>query len=83
MLICKLRQNGICVDLINILNDFLTNRKQRVVLNGQFSSWVDIQAGVSQDSILGALLFFSFIYFYVNDLKANVSYLLITFLYFP
>ena len=34
-LIYKLRQNGICGDLINILNDFLTNRKQRVVLNGQ------------------------------------------------
>ena len=33
-LIYKLRQNGICGDLI-ILNDFLTNRNQRVVLNGQ------------------------------------------------
>ena len=30
-LIYKLRQNGICGDLIHILNDFLTNRKQRVV----------------------------------------------------
>ena len=29
-LIYKLRQNDICGDLINILNDFLTNRKQRV-----------------------------------------------------
>ena len=35
VLIFKLRQNGICGELINILNDFLTNRKQRVVLNGQ------------------------------------------------
>ena len=38
VLIYKLRQNGISGDLINILNDFLTNRKQRVVLNGQCSS---------------------------------------------
>ena len=41
-LIYRLRQNGICGDLINILNDFFTNRKQRVVLNGQCLSWVDI-----------------------------------------
>ena len=56
-LIYKLRQNCICGDLTNILNALLTNRKQRVVLNGQFFSWVDIRAGVSQGSIHGPLLF--------------------------
>ena len=64
-----LRQNGICGDLINILNDFLTNRKQRVVLNGQCSSWFDIQAGVSQVSILGPLSFL----IYVNDLPDDLK----------
>ena len=39
-LIFKLRQNGISGDIINILRDFLRNRKQRVVLNGQCSSWI-------------------------------------------
>ena len=34
-LIFKLRQNGITRDIINILRDFLHNRKQRVVWNGQ------------------------------------------------
>ena len=34
-LIFKLRQNGICGEMINILEDFLNDRKQRVVLNGQ------------------------------------------------
>ena len=45
-------------DLLSLLIDFLTNRKQRVVLNGQNSSWADIKAGVPQASILGPLFFF-------------------------
>ena len=32
--------------MINILEDSLSDRKQRVVLNGQSSSWVDILVGV-------------------------------------
>ena len=38
VLIFKLRQNGVSGDIINILRDFLCNRKQRVVLNGHCSS---------------------------------------------
>ena len=53
----KLRQNGISGDIMNILQDFLRNRKQRVALNGQYSSWADANADVPQGSILGPLLF--------------------------
>ena len=68
-LIYKLRQNGMCRDLINILNDFLTNRKQRMVLNGQCLIWVDIRARVPQGFILGPLLFL----IYVNDLSNGLK----------
>ena len=51
-LIFKLRQNGIWGEMIPILENFSSNRKQRIVLNGQCSSWADIHAGVPQESIL-------------------------------
>ena len=51
-LIYKLKQNGISGDLLNTVIDFLTCRKQRVVLNGQYSTWTAIEAGVPQGFIL-------------------------------
>ena len=56
-LIFKSKQNGISGKLLRLIKDFLSNRKQRVVLNGQCSSWMDVKAGVPQGSILGNLIF--------------------------
>ena len=38
-LIFKLEQNGISGSLLNFFNNYLSNRKQRVVLNGEVSSF--------------------------------------------
>ena len=54
-LIFKLKENGISGELLHILSDFLGNRKKRVVLNGQNSSWSNVRAGVPQGYILGPL----------------------------
>ena len=54
---------------MNLLHDFLSCPKQRVVLNGQHSSWDNVTAGVQEGSILEPLLFLN----YVNDLPNNLS----------
>ena len=68
-LIFKLPQNDICGKMIIILVDSLNDRKQRVVLDGQCSSWVDIHADVPQGSLLGLLSFL----IYINDLSSYIK----------
>ena len=71
--IFKLKQNGISSNLLSTLIDFLKLRKQRVVLNGQLSSWSNIETGVLKGSILGQLLLFSFLV-YINDLSDGITH---------
>ena len=47
----------------------MKDRKQRFILNGQVFSWTGVNAGLSQRSILGLLLFLV----YINDLADGLS----------
>ena len=68
-IIYELTQNGKLENLLNLLEDFLKERKQRVVLKRQVSSSKNINVGVPQGSILGSLL----VLIYINDLREDLT----------
>ena len=67
-LIFKLKQNGVAGKLLRFFKSYLTNRKQRVALNGSYSNYANIESGVPQGSVLGPLLFLV----YINDLESDI-----------
>ena len=68
-LLSKLTSYGITGNTQNWTKSFLSNRKQRVAVNGALSDITDVTSGVPQGSVLGPVLFL----LYINDINGNIK----------
>ena len=53
---------GLTLKGVNLIQNYLTNRKQRTKINDSYNSWSHILFGVPQGLILGPLLFNTFLH---------------------
>ena len=68
-LLLKLARYGITGKVFRWMEAFLTQRKQRVVIDGKCSDWVNVESSVPQGTVTGPIDFLVFI----NDLPKNLT----------
>ena len=69
ILILKLKSHGMGNSIVNWIEQWLTDRRQRVVMDGEVSSWKSVLSGVPQGSVLGPIL----LLVYIDDLEEEVT----------
>ena len=72
----KLKTYGVNGEVLILLTNYLHERYQRVLLNGQASSWELVKSGVPQESVLDPLLFLIYINYLPDNPNPTVKYLL-------
>ena len=68
-LLLKLKAHGIGDGIIDWIEQWLTDRRQRVVVDGEVSNWKSVLSGVPQESLLRPLLFL----ICISDLDDNIT----------